>query len=113
MAEDQESIKSEDEKVQNVVLRVPFPETFVYSSASAFSLTAMDIKIGFAEAMPDRTVQPRVGVTLPIEHAVHVFFALYGQLRAFEDNFGQIRDPRWHNLKHDAGATAAPQPQKL
>src|SRR5579875_2184084 len=101
MDQDPGKIPAEDSEVEivNVQMTIPFPDTFVYSNASAYSVMAMDIKIGFAEALPNRTVQPRVGVTIPIEHAVHMVISLIGQLVAFEQNFGQIRDARWPALR--------------
>jgi hypothetical protein len=85
--------------VSTVTLTVPFPDTFVYSNASSFSMTMMDLKIGFGEAMPNRTVEARIGVTIPIEHAAHVALSLLTQLCAFEDNFGPVRHPHWNLVK--------------
>lgn len=101
MDQDPGKIPAEGSELEmvNVQMTIPFPDTFVYSNASAYSVMAMDIKIGFAEAMPNRTVQPRVGVTIPIEHAVHMVISLIGQLDAFEQHFGHIRDVRWHALR--------------
>ena len=42
-----------------VNMHVPFPDTFVYSNCSAFSVSQMDIRISFAEALPNRTAQAR------------------------------------------------------
>lgn len=86
--------------VEQVNFTVPFPDKFLYTSASSFSLTMMDLKIGFAEAMPDRTVRPVVGVVMPVEHAAHVLLSLLSQLLAFEANFGPIRHPAWNALKN-------------
>jgi hypothetical protein len=59
----------------------------------------MDIKIGFGEAMPNRLVESRVGVTVSIEHAAHITLTLFKQLQTYARNFGPIRHPEWQSLK--------------
>jgi len=86
------------ESIQELTLRVPFPDSFVYSNAAAFSISLMDIRISFAEAMPDRTVQPRVGLVMAPEQAAILAITLLLQLDSYEKNFGQIRDPRWRDF---------------
>ena len=84
--------------IEEVTLRVPFPDSFVYSNIAAFSLSLMDIRIGFCEAMPDRTVQPRVGIVMPPEQAAILAMLLLTQINTYERNFGPIRDPRWREF---------------
>ena len=85
-----------------VNLQVPFPDTFVYSNCSAFSVSQMDIRISFAEAMPDRTAQARVGVVLPPEHAALLAMTLIGQIHVYERAFGPIRNAQWQSQKEEA-----------
>ena len=85
-----------------VNLQIPFPETFVYSNCSAFSVSQMDIRISFAEAMPDRTAQARVGVVLPPEHAALLAMTLIGQIHVYERAFGPIRLAQWQTQKDEA-----------
>jgi hypothetical protein len=98
------------------VITVPFPESYVYANASAFAMTMMDLKIGFAEAMPDKKIQSRLGVTVPIEHAAHLAIQLFAQLVSYERNWGAIRHPQWADFKDrvmtsQSGGTAE-QPQR-
>ncbi|MGA3018090.1 MAG: DUF3467 domain-containing protein [Bryobacteraceae bacterium] len=76
-------------------LTIPFPETFIYSNVSAYSASMMDMHISFAEALPDRTVVPRVGIVMTPEHAAHVALSLLQQLKFYESQFGAIRNPEW------------------
>jgi hypothetical protein len=99
MEDKDEKRQAEETPITSVVLNVPFPSTFVYSNASSYSVTLMDMKIGFGEAMPNRTVEARIGVTVPIEHGAHIALSMLAQLFAFEDNFGQVRHPHWNLVK--------------
>ena len=81
-----------------VTLQVPFPETFIYSNIAAFSMSLMDMRIGFGEAMPDRTVRPRVGVVMAPEQAAVIALLLIGQVAQYEKVFGPLRDPRWRQF---------------
>jgi hypothetical protein len=99
-----------EQEVETVSMVVPFVSSFVYSNASAYSMTFNDLKISFGEAMPNRVIEARVGVTVSIEHAAYIFFSLFNQLRAYEKNFGQIRYPEWQVIKqmllaHEAAET--------
>jgi hypothetical protein len=85
-----------------VNMHVPFPDTFVYSNCSAFSVSQMDIRISFAEALPNRTAQARVGVVLPPEHAALVALTLLSQIHVYEQAFGQIRLAQWQSQKEEA-----------
>jgi hypothetical protein len=85
-----------------VNVQIPFPDTFVYSNCSAFSVSQMDIRISFAEAMPDRTAKARVGIVMPPEHAALLGMALIAQVNLYEHNFGPIRLPQWQSQKQEA-----------
>lgn len=85
-----------------VNLQIPFPDTFVYSNCSAYSVSQMDIRISFAEAMPDRTAKARVGVVLPPEHAALLAMTLIGQVHIYERAFGPIRNAQWQSQKEEA-----------
>jgi hypothetical protein len=86
--------------MEEVTLRVPFPDTFVYSNIAAFSVSMMDIRIGFGEAMPDRTVQPKVGIVMPPEQAAMLAMLLLTQINTYERSFGLIREPRWREFSN-------------
>jgi hypothetical protein len=90
--------------VEEVNISVPFAENFVYSNVTALSTSMMDVRISFAEAMPDRTVHPRVGIVMPPEHAAQLVINLLQQLYFFEKNFGEIRNPAWHSFQERAKA---------
>jgi hypothetical protein len=93
--------------ITEIQLTVPFPESFTYSNVSAISSSFMDVRIGFGEAMPDGTAQPRIGVVMPPEHAAQLVLNLLQQLNFFEKNFGEIRHPIWKNFRAKANAEAA------
>jgi len=93
--------KESEAKILGGQLTVPFPEVFVYSNVSAISTSMMDIRIGFAEAMPDGKAYPRVGVVIPPEHAVQLLLNIFQQLQVFERTFGQIRHPQWRALQEN------------
>ena len=89
------NVEADVEAAEQVSLNIPFPETFVYSNCSAFSISQMDIRISFAEALPDRTAKARAGVVMPPEHAALLAMALIGQVHLYERTFGPIRLPQW------------------
>jgi hypothetical protein len=72
-------------------IKIPFPQTFIYANCFAFSMSHMDIRIGFAEAMPDAHAEPKVGIVLPPEVASQLAVTLLQQLAVFEAQFGQLR----------------------
>jgi hypothetical protein len=88
--------------MEEVTLKVPFPESFVYSNIAAFSISLMDVRIGFGEAMPDRTVQPRVGIVMPPEQAALLAMNLFAQVHVYERAFGPIRLEQWQSQKDEA-----------
>lgn len=90
--------------VEETNITVPFAENFVYSNVSALSTSMMDVRISFGEAMPDRTVHPRVGIVVPPEHAAQLVLNLLQQLHFFEKNFGVIRNPLWRSFQDKAKA---------
>jgi hypothetical protein len=97
-----ESVQSSTaDGIEEVTLRVPFPDSFVYSNIASFSISLMDIRIGFGEAMPDRTVQPRVGIVMPPEQAALVAMHLFSQLHVYERAFGPIRLAQWQSQKDE------------
>lgn len=87
---------------------VPFPELFIYSNASATSISMFDFRVGFAEIMTDGKAQPRVGIVMPPEHAALLTMNLMQQLVAFEDNFGPIRFPAWAQMRQRAESQIGP-----
>jgi hypothetical protein len=100
--------RAEDQhEVTEATIAVPFPETFIYSNISAFSTSFMDVRIGFAEAMPDKSAKTRVGVVMPPEHAAHVALSLLRQLEFFEARFGPIRLPAWRAFRAAGGGGGA------
>jgi len=101
-----DSANQADPTVTQVELTVPFPDSFVYSNVSALSASFMDIRIGFGEAMPDGTVQPRIGVVLPPEHAAQLVLNLFQNLTFFERTFGPIRNKQCQDSREKARANA-------
>jgi len=93
--------------VTQAMLTIPFPDSFIYSNVSALSASFMDIRVGFGEAMPDGTVQSRVGVVMPAEHAAQLVLNLLQNLAFFEHNFGEIRNPEWRAFQAKAKANLA------
>ena|ERR1039458_3140033 len=81
------------------VVHIPFPESFVYANCCAFSVGQMEIRMGFAEAMPDGHAISRVGVVLPPETAAIIALVLFEQVTIYEKNFGEIRHPMWKAMK--------------
>jgi Protein of unknown function (DUF3467) len=89
-------------EIQDATLHIPFPDSFIYSNCAAFSISQMDIRISFAEAMPDRTAKARVGIVMPPEHAALLGMALIQQVHIYERNFGPIRNAQWQSQKDEA-----------
>jgi hypothetical protein len=89
-------------EIHDATLSIPFPENFIYSNCAAFSISQMDIRISFAEAMPDRTAKARVGIVMPPEHAALLGMALIQQVHIYEHNFGAIRLPAWQAQREEA-----------
>jgi len=84
---------------RQVIVTIPFPSSFVYSNCAAFSMSAMDFRIGFGEAMQDGHAEARVGVIMPPEQAANLALLLLHQLTLFEERFGDIRNPAWKAAK--------------
>lgn len=85
--------------VVSVSIQVPFPETYIYTNCSSYSLSPFDFKISFAELLPSGKAEARVGITLPPEHAVMVVMNLIAQIRTFESHFGELRNPEWKAMR--------------
>jgi len=71
-------------------------------------MSLFDLRIGFGEAMPDRTVKPRVGVVMSPEQAAILALLLIGQVAQYEKNFGPLRDPRWREFADQASQMTLP-----
>lgn len=101
-------------EITEATIAVPFPDSFVYSNISAFSTSFMDVRISFAEAMPDKSAKARVGIVMPPEHAAHVVLSLLRQLEFFEERFGPIRLPVWRAFRESTsgGITREPEPEQ-
>ena len=89
----------EGNQIQEVTLRIPFAKQFVYANVASFSVSMMDIRISFGEAMPDQTVEARVGVVMGPEQAAQLALSLMQQVHIFEKTFGAVRNPLWQALK--------------
>lgn len=92
----------QETEIHEVTLKIPYADTYTYSNCAAFSLSQMDIRISFAEAMPDRTAKARVGIVMAPEHAALLGIALIQQVHAFERAFGPIRLAQWQSQKEEA-----------
>jgi hypothetical protein len=101
-----------DVDMQEVTLQIPYPDAFIYSNCAAFSISQMDIRIGFAEALPDRKAYARVGIVMAPEHAAILALNLLGQVHAYEQTFGMIRVPEWQARKARAIAQRATESQQ-
>jgi hypothetical protein len=97
----------QESEFEMVALQVPFTEDeSIYSNASAMALTAMDLRISFAEARQDKTVKPKATIVMPIEHAAIICLNLLNILASFERNTGPIRNPQWQHYFAGGRATA-------
>ena len=92
-------------EIEHKTVLIPLPETFVYSNCAAFSLGQNEIRLGFAEVMPDGRAYPRTGVVMPPETAAVVALVLMKQVAVFEHTFGQIRHPMWRAFKEGKDTT--------
>src|SRR5277367_3124081 len=105
--ESPKNIGPENEGFQEAQIRVPFPDTYIYSNVSALSLSMMDIRIGFSEALQDGTAHARVGIVMPPEHAAALALNMLRQLVLFERSFGEIRHPEWKKFLAASGTQAS------
>lgn len=64
----------------------------------------MDIHISFAEVTPSGSVQPKVGVVLPVEHAAQVALNLIDQINLYERTFGPLRHPQWREFQENTAS---------
>ena len=102
MDSDSQKIAPQEEPTdgfKELTIQIPFPEAFVYSNCASFALSHMDIRIGFAEAMPDGHAVPKVGIVMPPEQAAAMALMLLSNLHVFEERFGEIRNPQWQAAK--------------
>jgi len=95
--------------LQEVALRIPFPDDFVYSNVAAFNLSLMDLRISFADVSKDRIVA-KIGVVMPPEQAAVLCVMLTQQIITYEKIFGEIRHPLWKLAKSQMNF-APPDPQ--
>jgi hypothetical protein len=82
---------------------VSWPDTFIYTNASAYSVSLMDVRIAFADAGPNGPVT-KVAVTMTHEHAAHLVLTVLQSLHAFEEAFGPIRLPDWRRFQEGTNA---------
>jgi hypothetical protein len=83
---------------------VKWPENFVYTNASAISVSLMDVRLAFADAGPDGHAETKFAIVMTHEHAAHITLNLLAHLNIFENNFGLIRLPQWREFKEHARA---------
>ncbi|MSV27661.1 MAG: DUF3467 domain-containing protein [Bryobacterales bacterium] len=86
-------------KHRDVGVEIPFPTSYIYSNCASLSISLLDFRIGFAEAMPNGQVEARVGVVMPPEHAAILAMNLVRHLAVYEQQFGEVRDPTWQAKK--------------
>src|ERR1035441_494857 len=86
-------------EVQQRVVHIPFPESWVYCNCAAFAIGQMEIRLGFAEALQDGQAVSKVGIVMPPEAAAVIALVLFQQVQKFEENFGEIRHPMWKAMK--------------
>jgi hypothetical protein len=92
---------------ENVKVFIPNAKEFIYVNASALAMTQFDIRISFAEIMPDQMAETKVGVVMAVEHAALLFFNLLNLLTAFEHHTGPIRLQPWREFFGSALQEAA------
>jgi hypothetical protein len=97
-----------ESKFSEVTIEIPFPESYVYSNCTAFSISPMDSRISFAEALPDGTSHARAGVGMSADHAAYLAMQLLRQLETFEKQFGPIRTPAWRKWKDKRSNQSSP-----
>jgi hypothetical protein len=108
-----ESKPEEGSGIEQKTIHIPFPETYIYSNCAAFSLSLMEFRIGFAEAITGQDkVFPRVGITMTPEAAAVIALTLVQQLTHYEKNFGEIRHPAWRDAKTKLRAANLPTPSQ-
>ncbi len=108
-------IESDDPKAgySEVALQVPYPKEFIYSNIASFSVSLMDIRIGFGEFLPDGNAVAKVGIVMPPEQCAVLAMMLLSQVNSYETNFGKIRDPRWRAFADSANERMAQAVQEL
>lgn len=95
----EDQLNESGELLQNVTLKIPFPESYQYVNCAAFALSQMEIRLGFGEAMQDGTVVSKGGIVMPAEAAAVIALVLLKQVQKYEDSFGEIRHPVWKAMK--------------
>jgi Protein of unknown function (DUF3467) len=93
---------NEDTQLEAIHLEVKQPSEFVYSNVANVAVSQMDIRVAFAEALPNGTATTKVGIVMSPEHASALVLLLMQHLRLYERNFGEIRLPQWKQLKERA-----------
>ena len=91
--------KHDSPTIKQVMLEIPFPETFVYANCTAFAMSHMDFHLSFAEAGPNNKITAKVGIVMPAEHAATLALTLVQQLVDYEKAFGPIRQPAWREVR--------------
>ena len=86
------------------MVTIPFATEFIYSNGSALATSPMDVRITFAEILPDLSVKAKVGIVMSPEHAVQLVMNLMNQLVMFEHRFGHIRNLEWQSFRAKAEA---------
>lgn len=88
------------------------PDSYVFSNVAAVAVTPWDIRINFVDVVPspqskEGRFKAKIGVTMPAECAAGLALLLIDQLRAFESQFGSIRNEKWANAQKKAAETTA------
>jgi len=85
-------------KYSEIEVAIPFASSWTYANVFAFSLSPMDIRISFGEALPDGKAEARAGIVMTPDQAAFLALALVRQINEFEQRFGAIRNPLWKTV---------------
>jgi len=99
LVEEQQPAPSGEPQFIQRSVHIPFPETFVYSNCCAFAIGQTEVRLGFAESLPDGNAIPKIGIVMPPESAAVLALVLLQQVHVFEAHFGEIRHPMWKAMK--------------
>ena len=103
------SVVGQPDKIVNIQTVVEPAEEYVYSNIAGMSISPWDVRINFAELLPNPSTSEQkartktvAGIVMTPEHAAGLVLLLMRQLIAYELNIGPIRNEEWHRLAGEA-----------
>lgn len=97
-------VEPQGTKVINFTLKIDPPGSYIYSNVAGVSISPWDIRINFADVNvtdegTEQVFKAVAGIIMPPEHAAGLVLLLTGQLKQYESQFGDIRNPQWQAMK--------------